>query len=132
MITISVIKYEDIEKNLKLKRNSPLYLTINILSKKWTVTILLFLQEPKRFNQLERMIPGISHSILSQQLKELEKFRLIKRFSYPEKILKVEYSLTDFGISLLEICDAIKKWGYNYASNVEFFRDTVDWNDDNT
>ncbi len=58
-----------------------------------------------RFNELQRYLKKISDKTLSQNLKELEKDGLIHREVYPQIPPKVEYSLTERGISLMEVLD---------------------------
>lgn len=75
--------------------------------------ILYCLMEYKtvRFNELQRYIKKISDKTLSQNLKELEKDALIHREVYPQIPPKVEYSLTERGISLMEVLDQLCTWG---------------------
>lgn len=87
--------------------------TLSLISGKYKMIILYCLMEYKvvRFNQLQRYIPKISDKILSQNLKELEKDELIIRKAYPQIPPKVEYSLSDRGISLMKVLDLMCLWG---------------------
>lgn len=64
-----------------------------------------------RYNELKRYIPSISHKSLSASLKELERDRLIIRKEYPQVPPKVEYRLSERGISLMKILDQLCTWG---------------------
>lgn len=64
-----------------------------------------------RFNELRRYIRNISDKTLSTNLKELEADRLIKRTEYPQIPPKVEYSLTERGMSLMIVLDQLCTWG---------------------
>lgn len=67
--------------------------------------------EVVRFNELRRYLKNVSDKILSNNLKELEKDRLIIRKEYPQIPPKVEYSLSDRGKSLMEVLDQLCIWG---------------------
>jgi DNA-binding HxlR family transcriptional regulator len=71
-----------------------------------------------RYGELKRDINGITHKMLSKQLKELEKDQLIIRQEYSQIPPKVEYSLTDKGVSLLPLTEAICNWGKNIRNLV--------------
>ncbi len=88
--------------------------TIKVIAGKWTVTILYQLTlGKKRFGQLERSMHGISPKTLSLRLKMLEKQGIIKKKIYPEIPLHVEYNLTERGIQLKKIFEAMEEWGAN-------------------
>ena len=67
--------------------------------------------EVVRFNELRRYLKNMSDKTLSNNLKELEKDRLIIRKEYPQIPPKVEYSLSDRGKSLMEVLDQLCIWG---------------------
>ncbi len=87
----------------------------NIISRfgdKWSLLIILILSENEklRFNQLGKLIPDISTKVLSSTLKTLEADNLIKRTVYPEVPPRVEYNLTETGISLVPIINQLTQW----------------------
>lgn len=87
----------------------------NMIAGKWKLIILWLLSnQTRRFNELQKMLPGISKGILTRQLRELESDNLIHREIYKEVPPKVEYSLTEFGISFIPILESIAKWGEEY------------------
>lgn len=67
--------------------------------------------EVVRFNELRRYLKNVSDKTLSNNLKELEKDRLIIRKEYLQIPPKVEYSLSDRGKSLMEVLDQLCIWG---------------------
>lgn len=67
--------------------------------------------EVVRFNELRRYLKNVSDKTLSNNLKELEKDRLIIRKEYPQIPPKVEYSLSDRGKSFMEVLDQLCIWG---------------------
>lgn len=64
-----------------------------------------------RFNELQRLIGGISYKTLSATLKELERDALITRTEYPQIPPRVEYRLSEIGQSLIPVLDAMCVWG---------------------
>ncbi|MDR2236661.1 MAG: helix-turn-helix transcriptional regulator [Chryseobacterium sp.] len=87
--------------------------TMRFIGGKWKAVILYHLIDGvKRYNELRKEIPTITERTLSLQLKQLEEDDIIERKVYTEKPpLMVEYSLTDFGKTLLPVLDAITSWG---------------------
>src|SRR3990167_3801575 len=85
---------------------------LDVIGNKWKGVVLFhLLSGTKRFNELRRLIPSVSQRMLTLQLRELEKDEVIKRIVYPQVPPKVEYSLTDFGLSLKPILNALREWG---------------------
>jgi DNA-binding HxlR family transcriptional regulator len=91
----------------------PITYTISIFERKWKWLIIYVLSEEKtlRYGELKRCLPTITHKMLSQELKELEKLQLISRKVYDQIPPKVEYSLTRRGVSLIPILDLMCSWG---------------------
>ena len=103
----------------------PFYTTQNLLLGKWILPILNELNSgTKRFNELKRTF-GISHSVLTQQLKILEQEGFIKREVFAEVPPRVEYSLTEIGKSFQPVLDSIEIWGKSYIEYLKI-RDKVD------
>lgn len=96
----------------------PVSLGINILSGKWTLSILWNIYHFKtiRFNELQRKIGSITTKTLTAQLKELETQKIIKRTVYPDTPPKVEYSFTEIGETLEPILKSLCTWGKQYQS----------------
>lgn len=90
--------------------------TLSLISGKYKMIILYCLMEFRvvRYNELKRYIKTISHKTLSASLKELESDNLIFRKEYPQVPPKVEYCLSDKGISLMEILDQLCVWGESH------------------
>ncbi|EJQ49007.1 helix-turn-helix domain-containing protein [Bacillus hominis] len=88
-------------------------LTLSIISGKWKVVILwhLGVEGPHRFSELQRLFPSISHKVLSNQLKELMEDGIVDRTVYPEIPPRVEYYMTELGMSLLPIVEMMYDWG---------------------
>jgi DNA-binding HxlR family transcriptional regulator len=88
--------------------------TLSLVSGKYKMIILYSLagvSSVLRFNELKRHIGTISYRTLSLTLKELESDGLIIRNEYPQIPPKVEYSLSDRGLSLIPVLDLMCDWG---------------------
>jgi DNA-binding HxlR family transcriptional regulator len=96
------------------RRNLAAY-TISLLSGKWTTEVILALANGKqRFAALQRLLPGISHRILTKELKALRTSGIILRKVYPTIPPSVEYGLTDSGFALCKVLDAASEWAARY------------------
>lgn len=91
----------------------PFEYTLSIVSGKWRLRIIYVLacMATVRYNGLKRNIEGITHKMLSSQLKVLENAGIVLRTEYPQVPPKVEYSLTEKGLSLLPIVLSMCEWG---------------------
>ena len=105
MITIKTSKDPDLDCAVAY--------TLSILGGKWKwlILYLLFEYEPLRYGQLKQKLAGITHKMLSQQLKELQQSQLIHRKEYAQIPPKVEYSLSEKGTTLLPILKLMCQWG---------------------
>lgn len=94
-------------------------LTMGIIGGKWKTVILYHLiDRTLRYNELRKEMPSVTERTLSLQLKALEEDGLIKRKVYTSKPpLKVEYSLTDFGKTLIPLIQSIANWGDYVVEN---------------
>jgi DNA-binding HxlR family transcriptional regulator len=86
--------------------------TFLMIGGKWKSMILYVLafQGVVRFNQLKKAVSGISQKMLTQQLRELERDGLVRREVFPENPPHVEYSMTELGMSLGPIYQAVHQW----------------------
>lgn len=87
--------------------------TLSLISGKYKIIIIYWLSENKvmRFNELKRSIGTISFKTLSIMLKELEAEDLILRKEFPQIPPKVEYSLSERGLSLMPLLNMMCEWG---------------------
>lgn len=94
-------------------------LTMGYIGGKWKTVILFYLMEgPLRYSELRRKMEGVTERTLSLQLQKLEEDKIINRKVYTSKPpLKVEYSLTDFGKTLIPVVEAIANWGDYVVEN---------------
>ena len=87
-------------------------MTLAMFSGKWKLPIICHLDDGTyRFNDLRRLLPKITHKVLTNQLRELEQDHLITRTVEPGKQPKVYYSITPLGHSLMPIINGMCAWG---------------------
>jgi len=100
------------ERKIQPTLNCGLDLVGEVIYGKWKIRLLWFIHEGhQRPSELQRKIPDASRRVLSSQLKELEDHELISKVIYPVVPPKVEYSLTDFGKTLIPVIAALGNWG---------------------
>ena len=81
----------------------------SLISGKWAILILHYLEDgPVRFNELQRLMPKMTHATLSVQLKDLVDKGLVERTQYESIPPKVEYSLTDMGRKFHPVIEALQ------------------------
>ncbi|CAI6082853.1 winged helix-turn-helix transcriptional regulator [Cohnella sp. JJ-181] len=95
--------------------------TLEILIGKWKPVILLRLLAggTMRFSELQKSIPDITKKMLAQQLRELEYHDIVRREVYPLVPPKVEYSMSDYGLRLTPILQAMNDWGASHIAHLD-------------
>lgn len=100
------------DRKIPLNLNCGLDLVGEVLYGKWKIRLLWFINEGhKRPSELQRKIPEASRRVLNIQLKEMETHELVSKIIYPVVPPKVEYSLTDFGKTLIPVISVLGNWG---------------------
>lgn len=95
--------------------NCPVEATIDLIGGKYKAIILWHLiEDKKRFSELKRLIPKATEKMLAQQLRDLEADGLVIRTVYPVVPPKVEYSLSNFGRTIIPVLDSMCSWGQSY------------------
>lgn len=93
----------------------PVEAAMDVIGGKYKAQIIFELIDgTKRYNEIQRALPQATPRMLSKQLKELEADDVINRTLYPVVPPKTEYSLTEFGQTLVPIVQALCKWGEHY------------------
>lgn len=99
----------------KTYTNCPVEYTASIIGNKWKIIILRdLLTGTKRYNELTRSVVGISAKVLTENLRDLERDGIIVRKVYPVVPPKVEYSLSEKGLDLKDVLNAMKVFGEKY------------------
>ena len=87
---------------------------------KWKLRIIVALMSgSKRFNELQRMVHGISAKVLSAELKELEMNGFIQRQVFTGTPVTVDYALSEYAGTLNEVLDSLGKWGAMHRDTVK-------------
>lgn len=92
--------------------------TLTLIGNKWKVLILRdLLPGTKRFGELKKSLGSVSQKVLTAQLRDMEADGLVTRTVYPEVPPRVEYSLTDLGMSLQPVLNSLQSWGESYKAS---------------
>ncbi len=95
----------------------PVEVTLSMISDRWKVLILRdLITGTKRFGELRKSIGNVSQKVLTSNLRSMEEDGLITRKVFAEVPPRVEYTLTDTGMSLKPILDSMEKWGKEYKN----------------
>src|SRR3984893_418997 len=98
----------------------PLTAALNTIGGKWNLICLYWLNlSARRFNELQRLMPNISHKVLSDTLRTLESEGLICRTEFDEVTPRVEYRISAYGESLRPLIEAVRVWGGAYLVRAE-------------
>ncbi|KOO47275.1 helix-turn-helix domain-containing protein [Viridibacillus arvi] len=97
---------------------------LNMIVGKWKPIILdhLLRGEALRFNELKKLIPDITQRMLTMHLRELEEQDILTRTVYPQVPPKVEYQITEYGMTLQPILTTMQAWG---AKHIEHMKEKV-------
>ena len=98
----------------------PLTAALAAIGGKWKLIIVYFLAEsPKHFAALRHAMPGISQKVLTQQLRELVSDGIVNREPKGAVPAPVEYSLTEYGRSVLPLVEGVRVWGRTHLERGE-------------
>jgi DNA-binding HxlR family transcriptional regulator len=98
---------------------------------KWSVFVIMLLGGgPRRFNEIKRMVGGISQRMLTLTLRGLERDGLVTRTVFPTIPPRVDYELTDLGRGLWQPVEALGKWARDHQTAIEDARARFDLRND--
>jgi DNA-binding HxlR family transcriptional regulator len=96
----------------------PLTAALEVLGGRWNLIVLYWLADgTRRFSDLQRLIPDVTHKMLTSTLRQLESAGLVDRRVYPEVPPRVEYSLSDHGYSARPVIEAVRTWGHQHLQH---------------
>jgi DNA-binding HxlR family transcriptional regulator len=102
-----------------LKDMLPIRDALDVISGKWKMMILISIKHNnKRFRDIERSIPKISSKVLAKELKDLEQHKLIKRTVYDDYPVSIEYTMTEYAMSLEKVMNELHTWGLNHRKEI--------------
>jgi DNA-binding HxlR family transcriptional regulator len=111
------------------RRDCPSRTVLEVLANKWAIYILGVLRRhdrPVRFNELRRLLDGITQKMLTQTLKTLERDGIVLRQVYPTVPPRVDYSLTSLGREVGELTDAVATWSLHHVDAIKKAREDYD------
>ena len=92
---------------------------LGLVGDKWTVLIVVLLGDgPKRFNEIKRMVAGISQRMLTFTLRGLERDGLVTRTVFPTNPPRVDYELTKLGSTLWQAVEPLGSWAQEHVSQI--------------
>lgn len=119
-----MMSYEKFLKEVKVGivtecGNCPVTPALTLFQGKWTDQVLyaLCVRDTIRFGELKRELPGITNTMLTATLKDLEAKGIVHREQFNEIPPHVEYSFTEKGRDLYPIFYAMMNWGYKYEND---------------
>lgn len=97
----------------------PFAYAMSLIDGKWKMHILFWLwkKETLRYSELKRSLGDVTHKMLSTKLKELEADNLIIRKEYPQVPPKVEYFLSERGLTIMPVLECLCKWGSEHIND---------------
>src|SRR5574338_412237 len=97
----------------------PLTAALAAIGGKWKLIIVYWLAEsPKHFAALRQLMPSISQKVLTQQLRELVSDQIVQRQPQGAVPAPVEYSLTEYGRSVLPLLEDVRLWGTSHMERL--------------
>jgi len=97
----------------------PLTAALDAVGGKWSLVCLYFLGlGPRRFNELQALVPDVSHKVLTETLRALARHGLVVR---ERRALEVRYRISEHGESVRPVLEAVRAWGHAHLA----WRDAV-------
>lgn len=96
--------------------NCPVIYSLNKIGNRWKLLVIHYIKQGyNRYSTLQKVIPNVSRQTLTNQLRELEADGILERIIFQEIPPRVEYNLTELGLSLQPIITEMSKWGLKYV-----------------
>lgn len=113
------------EKTCPCVENCPMDLASSIIGGKWKIKIICVLHyaQSLRYSEIKRKVPGITPTMLASSLRELVATGIVHREQFDEMPVRVEYSLTEAGHSLVPVLLSIRNWSADYGIQLGMWKD---------
>jgi DNA-binding HxlR family transcriptional regulator len=111
------------------RRDCPSRTVLEVLANKWALYVLGALRRydrPMRFNELRRLLDGVTQKMLTQTLRALERDGLVRRTVYPTVPPRVEYGLTALGTGIGQLTNALAEWSVEHVHDIVAARRAFD------
>ena len=106
----------------KAEGTCPAFTTLGLIANKWSVKILYTLihaeGQPLRFGAIQKALGTITQRELTKHLREFERSGLVTRVAYAQVPPRVEYTITELGLSLRIPMDALSDWANKYGETI--------------
>ena len=90
-----------------------------VLNGKWKLPLIFtIIEKPRRFNEIQQAVPGITPKILSKELKDLEENGFVKRNVYPTTPVTVIYEITPYSHTLKSVLNELRLWGTQHRDMI--------------
>jgi DNA-binding HxlR family transcriptional regulator len=100
--------------------NCPVVYSLSKIGDRWKLLIIHYIKQgSNRYSSLQRAIPDVSRQTLTNKLRELENDGILNRTVYAQVPPKVEYEITELGMSLNPIISEMSKWGLKFVTPSE-------------
>ncbi len=97
--------------------NCPVVYTLSKIGDRWKLLIIHYIKQgSNRYSTIQKAIPDISRQTLTNKLRELEEDGILDRIVYAQIPPKVEYQITELGLSLSPIISELSKWGLKFVT----------------
>ncbi len=117
---MSTIDHSQTTEQPETCASHPIGRALRLIGDMWTLMIVYtLLSGPKRFGELLEAMGNVSPKTVSQRLKMLEEIGFVQRHAFAEIPPRVEYRLTEKGMTLVDIMEAIKQFGERYLAEDE-------------
>ncbi len=91
-----------------------------VLNGRWTLPVVLSLMnKPKRFNEIQKTVSGISPKVLAKELKDLEQNEFVKRNVYPTIPVTILYEATEYSQTLQNVLRELDVWGAQHRERIK-------------
>ncbi|MET3982090.1 DNA-binding HxlR family transcriptional regulator [Mucilaginibacter sp. UYP25] len=115
MKTVEILAKKECDNSLKNVLDA-----LYVLNGRWKLPVVLSLvQKPKRFNEIQNEVRGISPKVLANELKNLEQNEFIKRNVYPTTPVTIIYEATEYSLTLKNVLHELDVWGEQHRERIK-------------